>query len=139
MDELERAQRPGRQRDLAPVLGPALERADADRGRVQVDVARPERKDLREPGAGVRQHQAEGLPLGARLPGRGGQEPLALPGRQVFAPAPVDEPDRALDHDCDITAEVMPGHRNPGLPASARERRSGLAAGWGAAGIETLR
>ena len=53
VDELEGAQRLGRQRDLAPVLGPALERADPDRRRVQIDVDGPERQDLGKPGAGM--------------------------------------------------------------------------------------
>ena len=59
VDELEGAQNVGWQWDLAPVLGAALERADSDRGRVEVDISRAECEDLGEPGAGMSEGQAK--------------------------------------------------------------------------------
>ncbi len=68
VDELEGAQEVGWQRDLAPVLGAALERADPDRGYVQVDICRAEGENLGEPGAGMCESEREGLAI--RLPWR---------------------------------------------------------------------
>lgn len=99
VDELEGPQHLVRQRDLAPMLGAALERADADRGGVQVDICRAEREDLGEPGAGVSEGQCEGLPVRLLFPGRGGQEPAAFFVGEVFAAFGVDELDGALDHE----------------------------------------
>ena len=99
VDELEGPQHVVRQRDLAPVLGAALERADADRGGVQVDICRAERQDLGKSGAGVGEGQCEGLPVRLPFPGRGLQEPVAFFVGEVLAAFGVDELDGALDHE----------------------------------------
>lgn len=99
VDELEGPQHVVGQRDLAPVLGAALECADPDRRGVQVDICGAQREDLGEPGAGVGKREREGLPVRLRFPGRGGQEPVAFFVGEVFAAFGVDELDGALDHE----------------------------------------
>ena len=81
------------------MFGAAFECADADRADFEVDIYGSESEDLGESGAGMRQRECEGLLLGFRLAGCGCQEPLSfLPG-QIFPAPPVDELDRALDHE----------------------------------------
>ncbi len=89
--EFEAADELGRHRHLAPALGAALERADAQQRLLEVDIGGAQGQGFGDAAAGVRQGQGQGLDLGARgLPG-GGEEAGALGGAQVFAAAPLDE------------------------------------------------
>ena len=61
MDELEGAEQLGRDGDLAPVLGAALQGPYPDRGGLEVDVHGPDGQGLGDPGAGVGEREGEGL------------------------------------------------------------------------------
>ena len=130
MDQLKGAQGLGRQRDLAPVLGTALERTDPDRTRVQADIGRPKRQDLAQSRPAVRYGQREGLVLGLRRSDRSPEEPLALLGREIFAAFRIDKLDHTLGHSCTITTssnDRMPDSEAAGkAPGAPIRPRSGL-------------
>ena len=89
MDELEGAEQLGRDGDLAPVLGAALQGPDPDRGGLDVDVHGPDGQGLGDPGGGVCEREGEGLVGRPRRQARGFEEALALIGGQVLPAAGV--------------------------------------------------
>ena len=74
----------GRDGDLAPVLGAALQ--GPDRGGLEVNVHRPDGQGLGDPGAGGARMRAK-----VWSAGRGFEEALALIGDQLLAAAGVGE------------------------------------------------
>ena len=91
MDELDGAEQLGRDGDLPPVLGAALQGPDPDRGGLVVDVHRPDGQGLGDPGAGVGENVGERLVGRPRRQARGFEEALALIGGQVLPATGVDE------------------------------------------------
>ena len=71
MDELEGVEQLGRDGDLAPVLGAALQGPDPDRGGLEVDIHGPDGQGLGDPGAGVGEREGEGLVGRSRRQARG--------------------------------------------------------------------
>ncbi len=87
MDELEGAEQLGRDGDLAPVLGAALQGSDPDRGGLDVDVHGPDGQGLGDSGAGEGEREGEGLVGRPRRQARGFEEALVLICGEALAAA----------------------------------------------------
>ena len=91
MDELESAEQLGRDRDLAPTLGAALQGPDPDRGGLKVDVPGANGQGFGNPGAGMGERERKSLAGRPRRPGGSLEETPAFIGGEVLAAAGVDE------------------------------------------------
>ncbi len=90
MDELERTERLGGNKDLTRAFGAALQGPDPDRGSFEVDVPRANGQGFGSPGAGTGKRESEGLVGRPRRSSGGLEETPALIGGEVRTVAGVD-------------------------------------------------
>ena len=82
-DNLESAERLGRDGYLAPTLGAALRGPYPDRASLEIGVDRSDGQGFGDPGAGVSEREGEGLVGGSWCPDGGFEEAPALIGGEV--------------------------------------------------------